>query len=423
MRILQVIRTLNPAWGGPVEGARHIAIQAIRRGHDPHILCLDAPGSPWLQEWRAEVHAIGCVGPKYGFTTTLDRWLEKNLSQFALAIVHSIWMYFSYSVWKAAGKAGVPYYLFIHGALDPWFKQRYPLKHLKKTIYWKLAEHKVVRDAAAVLFTSDEEMRLANNAFLPWESKSVVVGYGMTPPPEKDPCDRNRLSADFSTSFPALRNRPYLLCLSRIHEKKGIDLLLRAYAQTRNLLDGAAVVIAGPGNEKYISSLRALAVSLGIGEDVLWVGPLYGESKLNALRAADVYCLPSHQENFGLSVAESLACSTPVLISDKVNIWREVQGAGAGFAEPDDLNGTIRGLQRWAGLPPAERREMRERAKSCFAANFDMSVVSDRLFNTLSAAQGFVSSQSTKTSGKGQPFKGSGLWPNQVIDVSLGEGL
>ena len=103
-----------------------------------------------------KIHALGPSSSRYGFTTRLDRWLEENVVRYDVVIVHSIWMYLSYAVWKATRKHPTPYYVFIHGALDPWFKQRYPLKQVKKTLYWKVFEHKVLRDAERVLFTSHE---------------------------------------------------------------------------------------------------------------------------------------------------------------------------------------------------------------------------------------------------------------------------
>jgi glycosyltransferase involved in cell wall biosynthesis len=394
MRILHVIGTLNPAWGGPVEGVRNITAQAMLRGHDVHIATLDCPQSAWLSSWRPQVHAVGqstSVNSVYRFTPMLDKWLAANIAGFDRVVVHSIWMYFSYAVWKAARKASVPYYLFIHGALDPWFKEHYPLKHLKKSIYWKLVEHKVLRDAEAVLFTTEEELLKAHNAFLPYRCKPVVIGYGIAPPAEVEYFDRQSFIAELSQAHPDLRNRNFILLLARIHEKKGVDLLLRAFAETRSLLADFALVIAGSGDAKYVASLKDYASNLRIGGDVIWTGPLYGDTKLNALRAAEVYILPSHQENFGISVVEALACGTPVLISNKVNIWREVQASQAGLVEPDDQRGTTQLLERWSALPGHEKLRLRAGAAECFATNFNMAVACERLFAVI-FARGAISS-------------------------------
>jgi glycosyltransferase involved in cell wall biosynthesis len=369
-----------------VEGVRNITRQAILRGHDPEIVTLDNPGSHWHASWTPEVHVLGnahSISGMYGYAPKLDRWLEKNLRSFDRVVVHGIWMYFSYSVWKAARGAGVPYYLFIHGALDPWFRNHYPLKHLKKFAYWKLIEHRVLRDAAAVLFTTQEEMIRARNAFSPYRCKPTVIGYGIAPIAGDRLSHREAYLTDFTATYPLLRKRRYVLVLARIHEKKGIDLVLRAFAASQKALKGLALVVAGAGDSKYLASLKGLASSLGIEEDVIWTGPLYAEAKINTLRAADVYVLPSHQENFGISVVEALACGTPVLISDKVNIWREVLAGDAGFVEPDDEAGTTRLLMRWAGLPPDAMLLMRRRAEECFNRSFNITVTCERLFDVV----------------------------------------
>ena len=388
MRILHVIRTLNPAWGGPVEGLRNLTAQAGLRGHEPEIVCADEPGAPWLSQWSLQVHGVGPAQLGiYGITKDLDEWLKANLSRFDVIVVHGIWMYFSYAVWKATRRTDVPYFLFIHGALDPWFKRTYPLKHLKKVAYWKLFEHKVLRDARMVLYTTEEEMILANRAFLPWRSRSVVSGYGIASRALPETFDKQHLIRQLTASHPGLRNRKFILFLARIHEKKGIDLLLKAFAAARAGLPATALVIAGPGENKTLHRLRQLASSLALAEDVVWTGPLYGDAKWDTLRAAEAYVLPSHQENFGISVVEALACGTPVLISDKVNIWREIRNYNCGLVAPDDVSGTTNLLRQWAARTPDETRQMAIDARRCFSHNFDLDVTSERFFSLLASSR------------------------------------
>ncbi len=374
MRILFVIRTLNPAWGGPVQGFKNLSKQAQKRGLQVEVACVDDPSSPWLQNWHLPVHAVGkgALG-MYGYSRQLDQWLADNIQNFDAVVVHSIWMYFSYAVWKAATKHRIPYYLFIHGALDPWFQQYYPHKNLKKKLYWRFFESKVMRDAAAVLFTTEEEKQLAHNAFLPYQCNPVVVGYGITSPPgSREAVDRRAAIERFSNLHPALKGRSFCLYLSRIHEKKGIDLLLQSYARLKNEYADTALVIAGPGDAATVEKFQAQSRELGLQDSVLWTGPLYDEAKWAAMRAADMYILPSHQENFGISVVEALACNTPVLISNKVNIWREVESESAGLVEADTLDGTTSLLRRWAALKTDERAVMHHQARACYEKYFDI---------------------------------------------------
>jgi glycosyltransferase involved in cell wall biosynthesis len=105
--------------------------------------------------------------------------------------------------------------------------------------------------------------------------------------------------------------------------------------------------------------------------------------KWGAFHAAEAFVLPSHQENFGVAVVEALACGVPVLISNRVNIWREVVCDGAGLADTDDLAGTTRLLRRWLGTAPAEREKMRERARRCFAERYEIGRAAQRVIEVL----------------------------------------
>ena len=164
MRILRSIHSLNPAGGGPSESVVQSSLALIARGHDVEIVCLDRPDAPWLKQARLKVHALGPGTRGYGYAPRFDRWIEGRYRDFHAVIVHGTWLYNGYGVWRTLRKTITPYYVFPHGMLDPWFKRAYPLKHLKKLLYWLLAERRILRDAAAVLFTSEEERRLARKS-------------------------------------------------------------------------------------------------------------------------------------------------------------------------------------------------------------------------------------------------------------------
>ena len=125
--------------------------------------------------------------------------------------------------------------------------------------------------------------------------------------------------------------------------------------------------------------------ALGLEQGVVWTGMLEGDEKWGAFRAADAFILPSHQENFGISVAEALSCGVPTLITDKVNIWSEVAGAGAGFVETDTVAGAAAMLNAWLRLDQAEKLEMRTRARSLFSSKFDISRAAQALLDVISS--------------------------------------
>jgi len=263
-----------------------------------------------------------------------------------------------------------PYGIFAHGALDPWFNRRYPLKRLKKLFYWPM-QYAVLRDATAVFFTTKTERDLARTSFRPNHWNSVVAPLGIMED-EQARQDTAREIEAFYGALPELRGRRFLLFLARLHEKKGCDLLIEAFARVAAAAPEVHLVMAGPDQVGMQAKLQSRAEQVGIAARVHWPGMIGGEVKWGALRTCEALVLPSHQENFGVSVAEALWAGRPVLLSYSVNIWPEIANDGVGLADDDTLEGTVRLLQRWFSLPAAEQAAMAARAQPCFAARFSM---------------------------------------------------
>lgn len=369
LRILHLITSLNPAGGGPPEGLRDITACYVKLGAVPTVVTLDAPDAPWLDLGHTRAIALG-PGRVGTFTYAADLlpWLHAHAVEFDAAVVHGLWQYPGVAARRALRAAGVPYFVYPHGMLDPWFRHEYPLKHVKKCLYWWLAQHAVLRDAAAVLFTCEEERRLARESFWPYRVREAVVNYGTTLPADVRPAQRDV----FLGAFPALRGQRLLLFLGRIHEKKGCDLLIDAFGEVAAREPALHLVMAGPDQTGWQADLQRRAAERGVTGRITWTGMLQGDLKWGALQAAEAFVLPSHQENFGIAVAEALAVGTPVLISDKVNIWREIDADGAGLVAPDTRDGTASLLQRWLDLTPDARQQMAWRARDCFAQRFEM---------------------------------------------------
>lgn len=377
IRYLHVIHSIDPRDGGPREGVKQLTSVGTKLHHHAEIVVTEPPDPSWTREYSCPVHYVGPSYLKYGYAPRLAAWLEENVSRFDAVVVNGIWQYHSLCTWRVLHRSPVPYYVFTHGMLDPWFKRRYPLKHLKKLMYWPWAEYRVLRDARAVLFTSEEERLLARESFRLYRANEWVVNYGV-PEPAGDPV---RQREAFLHRFPHLRDKRFLLFLGRIHPKKGCDLLVEAFAAVRRLDPALQLVMAGPDQVGLQRRLAQLAERLGVAAAVTWTGMIRDEVKTGALRAAEAFVLPSHQENFGIAVAESLACGTPVLISNKVNIWREVVEDGAGLAADDTLSGTIEMLQTWAELSADERYGMALKAFYSFATRFNVETAGESLLD------------------------------------------
>lgn len=383
MRILHVISSADPLGGGPIEGVRNLGQRMSELGHDTELVTLDDPAASWVQQQAQTVHALGPSRGGYGLNRHIVPWLTKHAHRYDFVIVNGIWQYHSYATWQALTRLNRPYAVFTHGMLDPWFKRAYPLKHLKKWFYWPWAEYRVLRDAAAVLFTCEEERLLARDSFWLYRAREQVVTYGTRPPPT----DGAALAERFLQAQPHLRGKRFLLFLGRIQEKKGCDLLIDAFAHVATEEPDLHLVMAGPDQTGWMGLLQAQAALRGMSHRIHWPGMLQGDVKWGAFYAAEAFVLPSHQENFGIAVAEALGCGLPVLISNKVNIWREIECAGAGLVADDTVDGTRTLLARWLALDDTSRLAMAQAARRLFTERFTVNAMADSLLRIIQSHQ------------------------------------
>lgn len=381
-KVLHVIRSLNPAFGGPMAGLRMLSSAYPKFGWTNEIVTLDAPGEPWERDYPVPIHALGPAGGTYGFCPRLISWLRTHANEFQAVIVDGLWQFTSVATWLALKDSNIPYYVFSHGMLDPWVKHKYPLKHFKKWLYWPWAEYRVLRDANSVLFTTQEERRLARKSFWLYKCREAVVGYGTEAPPGNPSAQQ----AMFRARFPELVGKRNILFLGRIHPIKACDLIIQAFAQVAPNYPDSHLIMAGPDPVQWTEALRRMAENNGLGKRITWVGPVSGDLKWGAIRCADAFIHPSHQENFGVAIAEALACSVPVLISDKVNIQREVVESNAGFVAEDSIQGVQSLLNRWLSAPELSRSGMRQAARNCFSENFDIMIATARLTSLMESA-------------------------------------
>jgi glycosyltransferase involved in cell wall biosynthesis len=307
---------------------------------------------------------------KLGITSILSDDPNYSAGNDETIIAHGLWQWPG----RRARALKRPYLLFPHGMLDPWFKQTYLWKHIKKQLYWWYAQGVILRDAYAVCFTTEEERRLAQNTFFPYRpAREIVTGIGVPEPPGNSLDQKS-----FLEKFPQLVDKSTLLYLGRIHPKKGLDLLIHSWKE-KQLGTLGALAIAGPFDSKDEYHLKLKELS-GSDSSIHWLGMLEGKEKWGALKSADALILPSHQENFGMVVAEACSVKTPVLLTNKVNLWREIESANAGYVAEDSLEGISSLLDRWKeGLPD----ELGNNAYNCFQEKLHVDRAAERVIEII----------------------------------------
>ena len=305
-----------------------------------------------------------------GFHTEVSANINYNFRSDSFHIAHGMWQWpgvVAYNNWQ---KKDIPYLVYPHGMLDPWFKKAYPLKHLKKQLYWWWRQGKILENAHAVCFTTEEERRLAQNTFWPYKCREIVTGLGVGVPPG----EKNQQVAFFNKKFPQTRGKRILLYMGRIHPKKGLDLLLKAFARQKRSND--LLVIAAPISEDDAYYKTLCREFKDIKGQILWTDMLEGDLKWGALRAADSLILPSHQENYGMVVAEACSVGTPVLISNKVNLYHEILAYDAGLVEEDTLAGVRRLMDYWTN---GDMHLKSQKALKCFREKLHISRTAEKI--------------------------------------------
>jgi glycosyltransferase involved in cell wall biosynthesis len=395
MKILRIIISLDPAGGGPAEGIRRLTEALARAGHTQEVVVLDAPDAPFLADFPGKVHALGRPGrnlpqgggkiwERFGFTPGAARWVKENRDNYDAVIVSGLWNYGT-----AVGRFGLsgydkPVLVFVHGMLAPWLKEfNSSLKHWAKQASWLVNEGVLLNRSDRVLFTSEEEMITARDSFRPYRLRERVVSYGTGDAPY--PIDS--FIKAFKARVPNVAHRRFFLFLSRIYPKKGCDLLISSFAKYAARMPNYDLVIAGPDQIGWTFELQEQAARLGISDRIHWPGMVTGDAKWGAYHACEAFVLPSHHENFGIVVAEAMACAKPLLISNKINIWRETEEYGASIVESDTAHGTDRLFERYLELSEAQIADMGKSSRQCFLERFHIDNVAADLIELVKQVQ------------------------------------
>jgi glycosyltransferase involved in cell wall biosynthesis len=331
MKVLHIIPSVAARYGGPSQAIYTMCRALQAQGTDILIATTNADGAQELPVPLGE-KIIYQGAPTIFFSRQwsealkysrpLALWLEQNVKNFDLAHIHAVFSHACVAAARACGKNVVPYLVRPLGTLDPWSLKQ---KSVRKRLFWHLGVKRMLAGAAAIHYTSDEERRLAETGL--GLSGGVVVPNGL------DLSFINRRTGPFDAPQLEIGHSPYVLALSRIHPKKGFELLIESFAALKKsgLFGPWRLVFAGDGDAGYVDQLKTLARRKGLNGDAVFVGWLEGDRKYAALKGASLLALPSYQENFGICLIEALAYGVPVLVSPHVNLAPEIKKADAGW--------------------------------------------------------------------------------------------
>jgi glycosyltransferase involved in cell wall biosynthesis len=379
---------MDPASGGPAQGIRNNIPFWEQQGIVPSILSFDKADASFVEQNK--VIGIGPVKNPWAYVSKGMDWLLHHLCDYDVVLIHGLWLYNGYAVTKAIkklkqlGKKVPKVFIMPHGMLDPYFQKAAErrLKAIRNVVYWHLIEKTVINEADGVLFTCEEELQLAKTTFSGYQPKATYnIGYGILPPPL---FSEQQMHA-FYEKCTGVFNIPYFLFLSRIHQKKGADIMLKAYAMVYNQCIEHGIVlpdlvIAGPGMDTDYGNdiITLLDTFPEVKPKVHFPGMLQGAAKWGALYGAELFVLPSHQENFGIAIVEAMACKTPVLITKRVNIWQEIAQGEGGIVTDDNSESVLSALKIWIDMSVDDKKRMGEKAFATYDAHFTAEATSKK---------------------------------------------
>jgi len=330
MKVLHVIPAIASRYGGPSTAVIQMSRALAAAGADVHLAATDADGPGRLPypsgEW-ATIEGIRTILFKRQFSEALKysaplaAWLRRSVAQYDVVHIHALLSHACLAAAAACRANRVPYIVRPLGTLDRWSLAQKPWR---KRVLLALDGRKALAEAAAIHYTAQGEQRLVESAFETKRGFVVPLGIDDDVLNEAPASDLERQRA------------PYVLALSRLHPVKALDALIDAFGDVYTIARKWRLVIAGDGDEAYVRKLKVRAADSAGATAIEFRGWVDGEAKRDLLRRASIYALPSHHENFGVSLAEALARGVPAIVSSHVLISEDLAAAGAAWVTPND---------------------------------------------------------------------------------------
>lgn len=353
MRIIHYIPTIDRNWGGTTAYMQLLGNE-LGKLVELHIFT-HASENP-VEIKNCEIHNLPKIR-KYGEFKKEFFKLIKEINPDVFH-VNGCWTPGCAITQKWAQKLGYRVVLTPHGMLEPWIMARH--YWTRKVPALLLYQKAAVKNADWLHATADSEKE--NLLKLGYNSKIEVIANGI----EVENIEMKK----------CWERKKEILFLSRVHVKKGIEFLLEAVAALKDSMKGYNVRIAGEGDAEYIQTLKDKAVSLGIDDMVDFCGGVYGDRKWKLFRNADLFVLPTYSENFGIVVAEALACGTPV-ITTKGTPWEELETYNCGWWTEIGAQATTEALNKFLKLSVSELEMMGKNGRRLVEEKYSSAKMAD----------------------------------------------
>ena len=386
MKLLCVTPSYWPAfrYGGPIASNHNLNRALVKKGIDVTVYTTNV-GLDKKISLNQEVNVngvkvtyfnfikffefLGTTG--WQFSLELTHALKRNLNSVDIVYLPAVWNYPTTVAVYYCRKYRKPYIVALKGVLYPYTKNK---NAWKKWPYYKLFAEKNIKNATAIHYTSEDEAIRCHSLFLGLKNQAIIIPNGI------ELSEFNNLPArdNLRKRYPILKDKKIILFLGRINWIKGLDILVKAYSRLVKERDDVHLLIVGSDEKGYGEKVRSWLKNEGVLERVTFAGMLSGREKLEAFAGSDVFVLPSYSENFGMAVVEAMSCNLPVIISDKVGIYEEVEKAKAGFIIHTDENELYSAMVKILDNKQ-ESLEMGRRGRKLVEEHFASEKVADKM--------------------------------------------
>lgn len=359
--IVNIVPSLSQSADGVGTFVRDATSSLISSGANVRVIALD-----WLPIIDVpdylQTFPLGLGLRSLGRSPQMRNWLRAEVKLGSVDIIHNhgLWMMPNVYAGNACLNSNCQLMFSPHGAMSP---RALGINAFKKAVFWKLLQGSAVKAAACFHATAESEY-------------SDIRKLGFKQPICIIPCGVNMMPLEEKQN----RKRRQLLYLARIHPIKGVDNLLQAWQAVENKFPDWDLVIAGPDNGGYLAEMQALAEKLQLRR-IVFRGPLFGEEKFQAYREASLYVLPTHSENFGITVAEALAAGTPTIVTRGAP-WAGLVEHRAGWWIEVGVDPLVTCLEQALSASPQQLNEMGEAGHKWMERDFSWARISAQFMAT-----------------------------------------